>query len=182
MVRYTLHSTTNCPRLFSGDNDLARISDHITMPGGKEGALPENTRIRKGHSILWKEMPSASLWDDSWPQDYQDQLRPVLCRVSWPLKKGRNIEQEWRSTEWVQTVRTFSGESAGILETQFQNRNCKSRLLDFIWSKNICATCAYVIINTAWANNPYIIWLIPMENFQLKHKTKFCHPPAKELE
>lgn len=59
MVRQTLHSTTGCPRLFSGDNDLARISDHITMPGGEEGALPENTRIHKGQSILCKEIPST---------------------------------------------------------------------------------------------------------------------------
>lgn len=31
----------------------------------QEEALPENTKTYKSESTLWKEMPFASLWDDS---------------------------------------------------------------------------------------------------------------------
>lgn len=73
-VRNTLQKSYNTKQnklyqtsVFSGDNDLIRSSDHITMPGGEEEALPENTKTQ---SSLWKEIPSAPPWDDSWPQYY----------------------------------------------------------------------------------------------------------------
>lgn len=31
----------------------------------QEEALPENTKTYKAQSTLWKEVPFASLWDDS---------------------------------------------------------------------------------------------------------------------
>lgn len=115
--------------VFSGDNDLAKTSDHITMPGGEEGALPENTKRQNGseHSVEGNTLCFSIWWF----------MIPVLLRTT-----QTNSLEGGLTSQWMQKCR-----ARVIAQTQTNESNA------FLQKQNFMQWSSYSVISS---NNNYL--------------------------